>query len=194
MFRYLSIFLFLGGNVSFSFAQSILKTISGNQINRNVIEIQWTTKAGNTCSDLRIERSLNAEPYTEVYRFNGICGIADAEQFYSYFDTIQYNGNYAYRINENSGTYSDSIQIQAFTDALEIVIYPNPANAFFSLRSNTTSKTFRISLLSKDGKFVINAMDIYANEKIPIGALANGHYTLFVEEKDRRSILLLVKN
>ena len=99
MLRYLTIFLLFGGNVSVSVAQSILKNISGNQINRNLIEIQWTTKAGNTCSDLRIERSFNAAPFTEVYRFNGICGIADAEQFYSHFDTIQYNGNYAYRIN-----------------------------------------------------------------------------------------------
>jgi hypothetical protein len=49
-------------------------------------------------------------------------------------------------------------------------------------------------MLSNDGKFVINAMNIYADEKIPIGALAAGHYTLFVEEKDSRSVLLLVKN
>jgi hypothetical protein len=195
MFRFLSILLFfLGNHLAFQ-AQSILKNFSGRQINTDVIGIEWISKAGNTCSDLRIERSLDAGPFYQVFRFNGICGVADAEQFYAFYDTIMQNGTYAYRINENSGVYSDTIEIQAFIDGFELVAFPNPAGEYFTLRTNSgDTNEFVISILSLDGKIVREKSSVKTGDWISITSINSGLYMLLIETKDLFYYSPLVKN
>ena len=55
-------------------AQSILKAFTAKQIAQNAVYLEWTTKAGNTCADLGIERSFENGIFEEVYQYNGICG------------------------------------------------------------------------------------------------------------------------
>lgn len=195
MFRILIIlFIFIWKNSDLH-AQSILRSFSGRQINLDVIEIAWITKAGNTCSDLRIERSMDEDAFNEVFRFNGICGVADAEQYYTFFDTVSLSGNYAYRINENNGVYSDTINIRVFVDGFEIIAFPNPASENFALRTKIeNTNEFMVSIYALDGKIAREKSTVKPGDWISISSLSSGLYTVWVDTNDRFYYLLLVKN
>jgi hypothetical protein len=162
-------------------AQSVLKDFSGRQASQQTIYLEWTTKAGNTCADLRIERSFENGEFEEVYQYNGICGETDKDQDYSYVDTIMKGGKYGYRINENNGDYSDTLFVQAFTDGAAVVVYPNPARDFIYLRfSDNNVVRGDIELIDELGKLHISLQNTDLKEGIRVSEIPRGIYTLLL--------------
>jgi hypothetical protein len=159
--------------------QSVLKEFNVNQIAPNSVYLQWTTKAGNTCSDLRIERSFEQGVFEEIYQFNGICGESDREQNYTYTDTIVQGGRYGYRINENNGDYSDTLFLQAFTDGADALVYPNPAvNRIYVRFKERVNVPFDFSIYGLDGALVNNGYGLIPGDAIEINTLDAGIYRL----------------
>lgn len=172
-------------------AQSILSNFSVRQAGERLISIDWTTKAGNTCADLRIERMFEDNGFEEVFRFNGICGEADKAQDYMHNDTIFSGGLYAYRINENNGLYSDTLFIQAFTDGLTAVVYPNPADDELYVRfSNPNQRLVAYTICAIDGKCGDSRFQNPDNTAIEIRALAPGAYQLIASTADGKTRII----
>jgi hypothetical protein len=172
-------------------AQSILKAFTARQIAQNAVYLEWTTKAGNTCADLGIERSFENGIFEEVYQYNGICGESDKDQDYSHTDSIMQGGRYGYRINENNGDYSDTIFVQAFTDGEVAVVYPNPAIDNIYLRiANANQTIVAFTLCGLDGKCKENRLQDAGEEAIQIHDLTPGVYQLIALTSDGKTIAL----
>jgi hypothetical protein len=172
-------------------SQSILNAFSGRQVAPDIIFLEWTTKAGNTCADLRIERSFENGVFEEVYQYNGICGESDKDQDYTHTDSIAQGGRYGYRINENNGDYSDTIFVQAFTDGEVAVVYPNPATDEIYLRfANANQTLVAYTLCGLDGKYKENRLQDSGEEAIQIRDLAPGVYQLIALTSDGKTIAL----
>lgn len=172
-------------------AQSILKAFMAKQIAQNAVYLEWTTKAGNTCAYLGIERSFENGIFEEVYLYNGICGESDKDQDYSHTDSIMKGGRYGYRINENNGDYSDTIFVQAFTDGAVAVVYPNPADDEIYLRfANANQTLVAYTLCGLDGKYKENRLQDSGEEAIQIRDLAPGVYQLIALTSDGKTIAL----
>ena len=166
-------------------AQSILKDFSGRQVSQQTIYLEWTTKAGNTCADLRIERSFENGAFEEVYRYNGICGETDKDQDYSYVDTIMEGGKYGYRINENNGDYSDTLFVQAFTDGAAVVAYPNPTGDWLYFRFTDKYKVpFDYTIYGTDGTIYKSGYNQLPQEAIDLRALGSGLFRIIIYNSD----------
>jgi hypothetical protein len=160
-------------------AQSILKDFEGRQVNQFSVYLEWTTRAGNTCADLSIERSFEGGGFEEVYQYNGICGETDKDQDYHHTDSISYAGRFGYRINENNGTYSDTIFIQVFFDGKDIVAYPNPAHERIYLRfAKAANAPFDYLICGIDGTILQRGYGIMPDMAIELASLNSGVYRL----------------
>ena len=162
-------------------AQSILKDFSGRQTSQHTIYLEWTTKAGSTCADLRIERSFESGTFEEVYQYNGICGETDKDKDYTYVDSIMQGGRYGYRINENNGDYSDTLFIQAFTDGSEVVAYPNPAGDWLYLRfMKLNMMPFDYFICGSDGTVYKSGYNQIPHDAIDLRTLDSGIFNLII--------------
>lgn len=187
-FVFLGIF---GLSVQIIPAQSILKDFSGKQTSQRTIYLEWTTKAGNMCADLSIERNFEGGAFEEVFQYNGICGESDKDQDYSHTDSIAQGGRYGYRINENNGDYSDTIFVQAFADGAVAIVYPNPADDKIYLRfANANQTLVAYTLCGLDGKCKENRLQDYGEEAIQIRDCAPGVYQLIALTSDGKTITL----
>lgn len=187
-FVFLGIF---GLSVQIIPAQSILKDFSGKQTSQRTIYLEWTTKAGNMCADLSIERNFEGGAFEEVFQYNGICGESDKDQDYSHTDSIAQGGRYGYRINENNGDYSDTIFVQAFADGAVVVAYPNPAYDALNVRFNNFESTITsYTIDGLDGKSLITSSPDASFQTINIGELTPGMHHLTVYTSDRKGYAL----
>jgi hypothetical protein len=167
-------------------AQSILKDFEGRQVNQFSVYLEWSTRAGNTCADLSIERSFEGGGFEEVYQYNGICGETDKDQNYNHTDSISYAGRFGYRINENNGDYSDTIFVQAFTDGAEAVAYPNPSSDRIYLRfkyDQIVQGSFSIVDNMGIVRMIMNNADL--QNGIDIAKLPAGIYELLIYQTGR---------
>ena len=180
-FNQIHLFLFLSFWGLNGDSQSILNAFSGRQVAPDIIFLEWTTKAGNTCADLRIERSFENGVFEEVYQYNGICGESDKDQDYTHTDSIAQGGRYGYRINENNGDYSDTIFVQVFTDGAEAVVYPNPASDRIYLRfKNDGIVQGSFSIVDHTGNVRMNMNNADLQNGIDIAKLPAGIYELLI--------------
>jgi hypothetical protein len=160
-------------------AQSILRDFDGWQLSKNIVYLEWTTRAGNTCADLSIERSFENGAFEEVYQYNGICGETDKDQYYNHTDSISQGGRFGYRINENNGDYSDTIFIQVFIDGRDVVAYPNPAHERIYLRfAKVQNAPFDYIICGIDGSILQRGYGIMPDAAIELATLDSGVFRL----------------
>jgi hypothetical protein len=137
-------------------AQNTVRFFEGNRISQSSIQLNWITAAGNTCSDLFIERSAYLSNFNEVYRHSGVCGSTLEEINYFWVDNEALSGISYYRIQEAFGLYADTIEVLNPIGIDEVLLFPNPASNEINIyRTNSDAKTSSLLIYDLRGKLIL---------------------------------------
>ncbi len=158
----------------------------------NMVLVSWETK-GKTLSRVKIERSFNNGPFTEVAKV----GHSDMN---SYTDTLTKTGAYKYRLiyfneNETMFKYSNTVLLDFKKNTSEIknntldipgvLVYPNPiTDNVLNISAPYTPK--KIDLYSLQG---VKLKSIAKTKQVPVNDLAPGVYWLVIDEKKPIKVL-----
>jgi hypothetical protein len=109
------------------------------------------------------------------------------------FDTVNYDQQSAYNIFI-AHFEPNPLSNESFSDN-SIIIYPNPANNFITIKNNeTTSENFNYKIIDVTGRIVKNGSSKF-NENIYIDSCSNGVYALQIEtENGNKLIKKIIKN
>ena len=122
------LFFFLFISASSVFAQSnIISSFTGAQINQ-IIHLQFTIIAGQTCNGINIERSTDSLNFFKIGDIAGSCGSTSSPVDYVYTDSFPiHNTNNFYRLAPGNADWSEIIKVyfKAHT-ANGFIISPNP--------------------------------------------------------------------
>uniref|UniRef100_UPI00404733BC T9SS type A sorting domain-containing protein n=2 Tax=Roseivirga sp. TaxID=1964215 RepID=UPI00404733BC len=107
----------------------------------NRVRLEWSTANEQNNSHFTLFRSINAIDWQEIVKIKG-AGNSDKEQKYTYIDEPTESGRFYYRLKQTdfNGMFEyfeiikvDFIEMEAF-----VKVYPNPAQDFLRVISNTT--------------------------------------------------------
>ncbi len=96
---------------------------------KGLVLITWTTSAGFTCEDIKINFGIDSNAQSVVYTYPGICGAENKEERYTYlFRDVVYNQPNYFQIDLGSFGLSPILSITVISvDGLNPKVYPNPA-------------------------------------------------------------------
>lgn len=112
----------------------------GHQLS-NRVRLEWSTADEQNNSHFTLFRSINAVDWQEIVKIKG-AGNSDKERKYTYLDEPTHSGRFYYRLKQTdfNGMFEyfeiikvDFIEMEAF-----VKVYPNPAQDFLRVISNTT--------------------------------------------------------
>lgn len=144
--------LFLAAQLSLA-QDGFIGDFKAKQVNDN-IQISFTINAGNQCSDVEIERSIDSVDFQTLYSLPGICGNASADATYFHSDPSPYKNvtNY-YRLKIGFQGFSRIISVQFFApDKDGYLLISNPDGSATLLFDNNTSAVYNFELFSMDGR------------------------------------------
>lgn len=154
----------------------------------NLVDLSWTVEAESQVQHYVLERSEDGRQWTERATLPALGGSGTART-YRYRDTVPQPGRYVYRLRslEAGGgmQYSRSLPVHVapWTAAGLLVIYPNPAHASLSFRSDVRNRSpLRIRIYTMDGRlqdaFELRSGDITR----PTSHWARGIYTVEISD------------
>lgn len=146
---------------------------SSNENNINYIEIWRKEKEGQAKSIAKVKPNNN-ESGTNVYNY--LDKTANNNEQYYQLKTVDLDGNFA---------SSDFVVIPKMTSAVEMLVYPNPANNYIYARL-TQKQTVRIY-----NSLGVLCLQLLADEQTPIAIshLPNGVYYLKTSEKSTKFMI-----
>lgn len=156
--------------ISYSFFASAqdgdayMANFSGNTYKKSAL-LLWTTKAGFSCSDIKIEHSTDTTSFETIYTWPGICGATTLEIDYTYEVPNLSPGIFHY-FKLNLGFYGTSSIIKIFVplQAKTALVVPHPANIESLLIYNLESgETADISILNSQGIQVYSDLNYRSN-------------------------------
>ena len=121
----------------------------------NGVLVRWVIAGGGQCQGTTIYRSLDEINFEQIGHIDGICGSTDAEETYSFFDSIPRPNTYNH--------YRLEMGFQGFT-TIVTVFFEDFGNSNYSLFTDHPTETFKI-LYSNDPKnrAVLNVYDRMGN-------------------------------
>ncbi len=106
----------------------------------NGVLLRWVISGGNQCQGTKVYRSVDAIEFEQINHIPGICGGNQADETYTYFDTIPFaNSNNHYRLE---------MGFQGFTEVVT-VFFEDFGSKNFLIYSDHASDRFTI-LFSND--------------------------------------------
>jgi hypothetical protein len=176
-------------------AQNTVRFFEGNRISQSSIQLNWITAAGNTCSDLLIERSADLSNFNEVYRHSGVCGSTSEELNYFWVDNEALPGISYYRIQEALGLFSDTIEMLNPIGIEEVIMFPNPASNEINIyRTNSDAKISSLLIYDLRGKLILETEIPNQLTNINTSKLIDGmyyfHYVSSVFKITKKVIIL----
>ena len=181
---------------SFTFTESpvatpvTLSTFSG-ALDNNVSNLTWTVWGEYDIANYEVLRSTNAIDFVSVGKVT-----ANNSKTYKLADNVAGLGNkfyYKLKINERSKefNYSKVIELRKSADN-KITIYPNPTSHVVNISSLIGTET--ISVLSVDGRKIMEQKASGGNNVVDIKKLANGTYSLVITNGSEVTTFKIVKN
>ena len=158
---------------------------------KGAILITWTTSAGFTCEDIKINFGIDSNGQTAIYTYPGICGAESTEEHYTYlFRDVVYNQPNYFQIDLGSFGVSPILAITLISvDGLNPKVYPNPAtNNSTLIYANPNQEEATIHVYTANGTSSIEI--ITRSDRIVISALGletHGLYFFTIEIKGIRS-------
>ena len=163
-------------------------------IDKENIELNWTSEAQINVNNFAIERSYDANS------FEGIATVAASSKdkdVYSFIDKnyaiakVKNNIYYRLKITDKDGkfVYSPvrSVAINNLTTNFEI--YPNPANSkIFVQLNDATNPVYYITIIDANGRAVMMLPQPNLGNGIDISSLNNGNYFIQLIDKKTKSI------
>lgn len=120
--------------------------------------ITWTTSAGFTCEDIKIQSSTDSNQLETIYTYPGICGSEQKAEKYTYlFREVVYNQPNYFKIDLGSYGVSDILSINIIeVDGLNPKVYPNPATHLSTLIfSNANKEEAIINVYNGSGEICV---------------------------------------
>ncbi len=155
-----------------------LANFSGNSYKNSAL-LQWTTKIGFSCSDIKIEHSLDSLKFESIYTWPGICGATSQEIDYTYQVPSLATGIYHY-FKLNMGFYGTSSFIKVFVPLAvkTALVVPNPATFESKIVYNLESgESAKIEIYNSHGDTVFSMMETFENNiELKNLGLPNGLY------------------
>ncbi|MCZ2442971.1 MAG: T9SS type A sorting domain-containing protein [Flavobacteriales bacterium] len=108
---------------------------------KNTVQITWQTATETNNDYFIVEKSMNAETWTEVNMQPG-AGNSNSTQTYTFTDAKPFNGTSYYRLRQvdYNGTIDVfapvSVSCMSSTETDYITVYPNPNNGAFTIHLN----------------------------------------------------------
>jgi hypothetical protein len=157
-------------------------TYYGGELDEKDIDFHPYKNNGNNFYIVGATQSL-----TQMATTNGL------QQTKLIFDTVNYDQQNAYNIFI-AHFEPNPLSNESFSDN-SIIIYPNPANNFITIKNNeTTSENFNYKIIDVTGRIVKNGSSKF-NENIYIDSCSNGVYALQIEtENGNKLIKKIIKN
>ncbi|MFN4123491.1 MAG: T9SS type A sorting domain-containing protein [Flavobacteriales bacterium] len=154
-----------------------LARFQADAIGENVI-IRYTIRSGAICNDLVIERSVNNEEFTEVYRHFGLCGFTDREAHYHFIDKDAPSGLINYRIVIYGNIVSEPISLKFIRLSGEkALVAPNPFDRYTTIYfPNATNEWFDYEIFDNQGKTVQMGKTKTGEINIDFSDCRTGHY------------------
>ncbi len=101
----------------------------------NGILLKWVIAGGNQCQGTKMFRSLDQMVFEQIGHIPGICGGTQADETYTYFDTVPYGNHYNH--------YRLEMVFQGFTDIVT-VFFEDFGSSDHALLSDHALGTYRI--------------------------------------------------
>ncbi len=145
------------------------------------VEIDWTTAAETNNAYFTIQRSRDANDWTNIQQIAG-GGTRATDSSYSAIDHNPFSGTSFYRLMQTDldgkQTYSQIVSIE-LGNSTSITIYPNPAldRVIINLPGNGR---YKLSVLNDLGQLVFNAPLSGNQSTVNVSTLARGVYYFYV--------------
>ena len=167
-----------------------LSTFTG-VLDKNVSNLTWDVWGEYDIANYEVLRSTNAIDFVSVGKVT-----ANNSKTYKLSDNVAGLGNkfyYKLKINENSkeSNYSKVIELSKSADN-KITIYPNPTSHVVNISSLIGTET--ISVLSVDGRKIMEQKADEGSNVVNITKLANGTYSLVITNGEEVTTFKIVKN
>lgn len=161
-----------------------LTSFSASAGNGNSPVINWTAASDTRDVVYTIQRSMNNDPFTDLYSINGRGG---QDQSYRFTDESAGTGKIRYRLKyqDDTGTptYSNIISVRTGKSGIRANIYPNPSNKNFNLRIDPISLPATLQLFNTSGQLIESRT--ITNPLTEIGSRLNkGVYALRLSDKN----------
>jgi len=151
----------------------------------NSVSINWKTATETNNAKFILERSYNAEDWTEIADITG-AGNSSTIQSYNFIDNEpNYNFNY-YKLKQVDfdGHYKYSKIISAacmFANSNNINLYPNPTNNYVTISVCKAIIGSEYTIINNIGQIILDGKIDNELTKINVGNLNNGIYILNIK-------------
>ena len=167
-----------------------LTNLTGSLLN-NQSNLTWSVWGEYDIANYEVLRSTNAIDFVSVGKVS-----ANNSRIYNMVDNVAGLGNkfyYKLKINENSNEYQYSkVVVLSKSADNKITVYPNPASHVVNISSLIGTET--ISVLSVDGRKIMEHKASEGNNVVNIEKLANGTYSLVITNGEEVTTFKIVKN
>lgn len=156
-----------------------------------IAQLDWTTSGGSGTKSFVIERSPDAEVFTEL----GVVNARDESgeiSSYQFLDKEALPGNNYYRllqVNSDGKVKYSPVRLVTFNEIeFAVQVSPNPADHFVLVNIQTPYPETRIQLLDPSGRVVIDETDKGKNLKNRLNTekLSSGLYTVIIESGNEK--------
>lgn len=162
---------------------------NAKQISKSANLLEWQVATPLKGAYFDIQRSVNGTDFESIKKLT----ISSNTSHYSYTDENAFNSIHYYRIvlvDYNNQTISSKIvSVSAETAYHPIVIYPNPAQKFFTIDAKEDIE--KLTIINNLGVEVLHVGN-YINTPINISSLKSGVYYVQVKTKDKTSVTKLI--
>lgn len=187
----------LNGMSNLSPLATELVEMSGECRDNGSVEINWTTASENNCFSYVLNRySLGNGYWEEIYNID--CAVYSQEnKYYSFIDQDRKYDLTSYQLVEEdlNGVKKilQTIQVSCESSNERLIIYPNPAQNYFSIQIENDSKMkeAKIWITELSGKIIESkSVSIFnGTTMIPFSTIdySEGTYLVFVQQNDEQS-------
>lgn len=194
---YLSLLLILAHGL-LSAQSGRLADFSAVKLRGERVLVRWTMKAGVSCQSPEVERSVDGETFTAIFRYPGICGGGATEESFDYIDPnpILDRTSY-YRLKIDDSEYSSIAELsgELGLKGQGVWIYPNPANNQFTIDYlDTFGEIEELKIYNAKGKEVQRGTILQLDDSaVQLSTkLSSGIYYLRIRfEEEERIVKLL---
>ncbi|WP_207422855.1 T9SS type A sorting domain-containing protein [Desertivirga brevis] len=163
---------------------SIESTIVGSGV-----QLKWITASEKNSNYFEVESSVDGKVFKTLAKITA-AGNSNSKLSYSYVDTKPFAGINYYRLKkvDSDGEYAFSkVVAEKFSltnQALDIIIFPNPASESIHISGNLPGKT-GLSIYALDGRKIMDSN----NRTLDVRNLQKGGYIIEVVNKETGNVL-----
>lgn len=159
------------------------------QKDNNIVKLQWTFEAGETCNGINIERAGKNKNFEKIGLIRGICGAPDREVTYRFTDSIPLNNQISYyRLELGSQGFSSPVSFETrfYKDNSYVIKGSSGFSTPTVLFNNTNNTRYTFRIFDTHGNLIRELTTNSNRLQLPVNKLSSGMY-IFVAFSDEGS-------